>query len=65
MNYLTHAMVIEDAKPFDTELLLDGKYELVSGPEDVVLEYQGGMTKVRLTTIHARNYKINLKYINN
>lgn len=60
MNNLTHEMVAEDAKPFDTELFLDGKFELVSGPDDVSLEYQNGMTKVKLTTVHARNYKINL-----
>ena len=65
MNNLTLEMVATDAKPFDTELILDGKFDLVSGPKDVVLEYQDGMTKVKLTTIHARNYKINIKNINN
>ena len=65
MNNLTLGMVATDAKPFDTELILDGKFELVSGPENVVLEYQNGMTKVKLTTIHARNYKINIKNSNN
>ena len=61
MNNLSHEDVAQKEKPFETELILDGCFELVKPQPGISVEQSGNKTKVSLTTVMARNYTIELK----
>jgi chondroitin-sulfate-ABC endolyase/exolyase len=61
MNDLSHEDVAQKEKPFETELILDGYFELVNPQPGISVEQSGNKTKVSLTTVMARNYTIELK----
>ena len=61
MNDLSDKEVAVDSQPFDTEIILDGEFEIVGESPGYMLERSGGKTRLKLTTIHARNYVVRLK----
>ena len=61
MNNLDDMEVAVDAQPFDTEIILDGDFDITGNPEGFTIEKSNGKTKLLLTTVHARNYTVRLK----
>jgi hypothetical protein len=61
MNNLSHEDVAQEELPFETELILDGRFELVGQHPGVSAVSIGDKTKVVLTTVRARNYTLRLK----
>ena len=61
MNFLNDQEVAVDSQPFDTEIILDGDFDIVGDPAGFTLEKSEGKTTLKITTIHARNYKVKLK----
>lgn len=61
MNNLEPAEVAVDSQPFDTEIILDGEFEVAGEQPGVTVYKSEGKTKLVLTTVHARNYSIRLK----
>ena len=63
MNHLSPEEVAEEEKPFETVLLLDGRFEIVGMSSGVSAQIEDGKTRIALTTVRARNYVIELKEI--
>jgi len=61
MNNLDDKEVAVDSQPFNTEIILDGDFDIVGDPAGFTLEKSEGKTTLKITTIHARNYKVKLK----
>ena len=61
MNDLSHDDVAQEEKPFETTLLLDGRFEVGPGSADVTAEIVGEKTRITITTYRARNYSIELQ----
>ena len=61
MNDLSDKEVIEEEKPFETSLVLDGDFEVISDNGDIKAVKDNGKTILTLTTVKARNYTMELK----
>ena len=62
MNDLSDKEVIEEEKPFETSLVLDGDFEVISdNGGDVRTVKENGKTILTLNTVKARNYTVELK----
>ena len=61
MNNLDDKEVAVDSQPFDTEVVLDGDFDIVGNPAGFTLEKSEGKTWLKVTTVHARNYSVRLK----
>ena len=61
MNDLTIEEVSEEAKPFETSLVLCGNFEIISSDGDVQAVQENGKTILTLTTVNARNYTVGLR----
>ena len=63
MNHLSPNDVAEEEKPFETVLLLDGRFEITGVSSGVSATIENDKTRITLTTVRARNYVIELKEI--
>ena len=63
MNHLSPEEVAEEEKPFETVLLLDGRFEIAGVSSGVSATIENDKTRITLTTVRARNYVIELKEI--
>ena len=61
MNNLNDDEVAEEGKPFDTAIVLDGDFDIIGESNGFSVEKADGRTILSLTTVKARNYKVNLK----
>jgi hypothetical protein len=61
MNDLEGEEVVAQAKPFETEIVLGGNFDITGDPAGFTLTKSDGKTKLLLTTVHARNYTVRLK----
>ena len=61
MDGLSEEEVIEEEKAFETELVLNGMYDVYSPVTPLKVQYKDGNTLVRVLTIRGNNYMFNLR----
>lgn len=60
MGKLTEADVLQEEKPFDTEITLQGDYELGAPHPAISIKHGNGETTICVSTIRAENHIVNL-----
>ena len=61
MDGLSEEDVIEEERAFETELLLNGMYDVYSPVTPLKVQYKDENTLVRVLTIRGNNYMFNLR----
>ena len=61
MDGLSEEDVIEEEKAFETELVLNGMYDVYSSVTPLKVQYKDGNTLVHVFTIRGNNYMFNLR----
>ncbi|MFR2069588.1 MAG: chondroitinase family polysaccharide lyase [Bacteroides nordii] len=61
MGDLSEEDVIDEEKAFETELILNGMYDVYSPVTPLKVQYKDGNTFVRVSTIRGNNYMFNLR----
>ena len=61
MDGLSEEDVIEEERAFETELVLNGMYDVYSPVTPLKVQYKDGNTFVRVSTIRGNNYMFNIR----
>lgn len=61
MGDLSEEDVVDEEKAFETELVLNGMYDVYSPVTPLKVQYKDGNTLVRVSTIRGNNYMFNLR----